>query len=97
MQNNLQFDFENTGIDNTFESYLVNKYADKNLKAIKIEKIIKESKVEKLEIFDKVPTKMIDFLNKAKDLDLLINLYNFIFGTRYTEQEIRSIKDIKKI
>lgn len=97
MQNNLQFDFENTGIDNTFESYLVNKYGDKNLKAIKIEKIIKESKAEKLEIFDKVPTKMIDFLNKAKDLDLLINLYNFIFGTRYTEQEIRSIKDIKKI
>jgi hypothetical protein len=97
MQNTLQFDFENTGIDNTFESYLINKYGDKNLKAVKMDKIIKESKVEKLEIFDKIPKKLIDFLNKEKDLDLLINLYNFIFGTSYTEQEIRSIKDIKKI
>jgi hypothetical protein len=97
MQNTLQFDFENTGIDNTFESYLINKYGDKNLKAVKMDKIIKESKVEKLEIFDKIPKKLIDFLNKKKDLDLLINLYNFIFGTSYTEQEIRSIKDIKKI
>jgi hypothetical protein len=97
MQNNLQFDFENTGIDNTFESYLINKYGDKNLKAVKMDKIIKESKVEKLEIFDNIPKKLIDFLNKEKDLDLLINLYNFIFGTSYTEQEIRSIKDIKKI